>query len=147
MSDFWLSQRSLTSLTARLTKTNTRYAVTDTLTVSELAPVAETRAVIVYVDSIDEAIARLALRVTEKGANVMLIEPEDEGVFEGSVVRGGICVVAVSQAARDLLTSPGRGPAEAEALITWMRENEEAWRASRTVRRTTSTVRRKGGRC
>ena len=28
----------------------------------------------------------------------------------------------------DLLTSPGRGPAEAEELINWMRANEEPWR-------------------
>jgi hypothetical protein len=28
----------------------------------------------------------------------------------------------------DLLTSPGRGRNEAEALIEWMRKNERAWR-------------------
>jgi hypothetical protein len=58
----------------------------------------------------------------------MLIEPEDDGVFAGVTVRNGLRVVAVSQAAADLLTSPSRGPAEAEALITWMRENGEVWR-------------------
>jgi hypothetical protein len=36
--------------------------------------------------------------------------------------------VAPSQAAADLLTSSGRGPEEAEALIEWMLANEEAWR-------------------
>ena len=58
----------------------------------------------------------------------MLIEPEDEWVFEGSALRNGLGAVAISQAAADLLTSPGRGPAEAEALIAWMGENERAWR-------------------
>jgi len=27
------------------------------------------------------------------------------------------------------LTSPGRGPNEGEALMEWMRHNEDAWRA------------------
>lgn len=58
----------------------------------------------------------------------MLIEPEDEWVFEGRILRNGLSAVAISQAAADLLTSPGRGPAEAEALIAWMHDNERAWR-------------------
>ena len=29
---------------------------------------------------------------------------------------------------RILLTSPGRGPAEGDALLEWMREHEEEWR-------------------
>ena len=57
----------------------------------------------------------------------MLIEPEDEWVFEGSASRNGWRAVAISQVAADLLTSLG-GPAEAEVLIGWMRENERAWR-------------------
>jgi hypothetical protein len=27
------------------------------------------------------------------------------------------------------MTSPGRGPNEGEALMQWMQENENAWRA------------------
>ena len=75
-----------------------------------------------------EAASRLALRQAEAGANVLLIEPADEGVFEGSVKRDGVWYAATSQVAVDLLTSTGRGPAEGEELITWMRENEGAWR-------------------
>jgi hypothetical protein len=123
-----LDPRGLSSLTTRLASSDLHYAVTGTLAVSEFAPVAGTRLAVIYVDSISEAVARLGLRVVEKGANVMLIEPEDAGITEGTMVRSGLRVVAVSQAAADLLTSPGRGPAEAEALIAWMRENEEVWR-------------------
>lgn len=39
-------------------------------------------------------------------------------------------VPALSQVAVDLITSPGRDPNEAEALVQWMRENEDAWHAS-----------------
>jgi hypothetical protein len=102
--------------------------VTGTLAVSEFAPVAPARLAVVYVESVVSAAPALDLRIAERGANVMLIEPEDDGIFEGGTVRNGLRVVAVSQAAADLLTSPGRGPAEAEALMAWMRENEEVWR-------------------
>lgn len=38
---------------------------------------------------------------------------------------------APSQVSVDLLTSPGRGPNEAEALRQWVQVNEDAWRAGR----------------
>ena len=123
-----LDPRGIRALTSRLGKSNLRYSVTGTLAVSEFAPVAAARLALVYVESVDEAVSALDLRIAERGANVILIEPEDDGVFEGSTLRNGLNVVAVSQAAADLLTSPGRGPAEAEALIAWMRENEGVWR-------------------
>jgi hypothetical protein len=75
-----------------------------------------------------EAAVRLGLRAADAGANVMLVEPGDEGVFEGAVEREGIDYAAPSQVAADLLTSPGRGPAEGEELIDWMRSHEDVWR-------------------
>ena len=72
---------------------------------------------------------KLALRPTEAGTNVILVEPKDEYVYRGSSLREGLCYVAPSQAVADLLTSPGRGPSEAEELIAWMRLNEGVWRA------------------
>jgi hypothetical protein len=71
-----------------------------------------------------EGATRLGLRAADAGANVMLIEPGDEGVFEGAAPREGIDYAAPSQVAVDLLTSPGRGPAEGEELIEWMRSHE-----------------------
>ena len=123
-----LEPRGLAALTSRLGTSGLRYAVTGTLAVSELAPVAAAHLAVVYVDDVHAAGSALDLRIAERGANVMLIEPEDEWVFEGRALRNGLSAVTVSQAAADLLTSPGRGPAEAEALIAWMRDNERAWR-------------------
>ena len=40
----------------------------------------------------------------------------------------GIRYAALAQVVADLLTSPGRGPSEGEALIDWMKANENAWR-------------------
>ena len=123
-----LDPRGIRALTSRLGNSNLCYSVTGTLAVSQFAPVAAARLAFVYVESVEEAVSTLELRIAERGANVILIEPEDDGVFEGSTLRNGLKVVAVSQAAADLLTSPGRGPAEAEALIAWMRANEGKWR-------------------
>ena len=74
----------------------------------------------------------LGLRPAESGANVLIVEPGDDYVFEGSEEIQGLRYAAPSQVAADLLTSPGRGPAEGEALLEWMKGNEEAWRG-RTV--------------
>ncbi len=123
-----LAPRGIEALVDRLKGFERRHAVTGTLAVSEFAPVAAARLAVIYVDGFDDAVPGLDLRIAERGANVMLIEPSDDWVFEGSSVRRGVHVVSVSQAAADLLTSPGRGPAEAEALIAWMRENEGEWR-------------------
>ena len=123
-----LEPRDLAAMTSRLGKSSLRYAVTGTLAVSEFAPIAAAHLAVIYVDDVNDAVSVLDLRIAERGANVMLIEPEDEWVFEGCTLRNGLSVVAISQAAADLLTSPGRGPAEAEALIAWMRANERVWR-------------------
>lgn len=62
------------------------------------------------------------------GGNVVLLESLADVAFERTWDQGGISYAALPQVAVDLMTSPGRGPAEAEALIEWMEENEDAWR-------------------
>jgi hypothetical protein len=123
-----LEPRGLASLQTRLTKLQMNYALTGGLVATRLAPVAALRLAVIYVDDARQAIAELDLRPTEAGANVMVIEPDDARVLFGAVSEQGLKFVAPSQAAADLLTSPGRGPAEAEALISWMSQNEDAWR-------------------
>jgi hypothetical protein len=60
--------------------------------------------------------------------NVLLAEPFDGVAFERTQRIDGVTYAAPSQAAADLLTGPGRAPQEAEALLTWMEKNENAWR-------------------
>lgn len=65
----------------------------------------------------------------EKGANVILAEPKYDVVFSGASTNSdGAVIVAVEQAAVDLLTGPGRNPSEGEELISWMERNESEWR-------------------
>jgi hypothetical protein len=76
-----------------------------------------------------EALARnLELRPAETGGNVLLAEPFDSVVFTRGFEEGRLRFAACSQVAADLLTGPGRWPAEGEELLLWMAENERTWR-------------------
>lgn len=125
----WIDPRGVAALFGRLGSAHVRYAVTGGMAAHQWAPVAGTRLLTLYTEDAPALARDLGLRPAEIGANVVLMEPRDGYVFRGSELRGGICHVAPSQVAADLLTSPGRGPAEAESLIEWMRTNQEAWRA------------------
>ena len=123
-----LDPRGLSSLQTRLRDLDTTYAITGSLAAAAFAPVAAPRLATVYVEDLKTAMTDLGLRPVDAGANVWLIEPTDSLVFLRTVEKNGLRYVAPSQAVADLLGSPGRGPSEAEELIAWMREHEDAWR-------------------
>lgn len=114
--------------TDKLVKPRFRYAVTGSIAVADKALIAPAKLAVVYIDEIDSAAETLELLPVEAGANVILAEPFDPVVFERTFKRDGVTMAAPSQVAADLLTSPGRGPAEAEKLIAWMEKNEDDWR-------------------
>ena len=124
----FLEPRGLPALVARLPQSKERYAVTAGLAAAAFAPIAPPGRAVIGMHDAAESAAHLGLRPAPAGANVLLIEPSDDGVFEGATQREGVWYAAPSQVAADLLTSPGRGPAEGEELIQWMQANEEAWR-------------------
>lgn len=126
--DTFLEPRGLQSLLDKLAGSSLTYAVTGSIAAAQVAPLAPARLAVVYVDSARKVADELGLRPAEAGTNVILAEPFDPVVFERTWEAGGITLAALSQVATDLLTSPGRGPAEAEELIAWMRRNEDAWR-------------------
>jgi hypothetical protein len=115
-------------LVVHLAKSHEWYAITGGLAAAAFAPVASPRLATVWVRDASEAAKRLCLRPAESGANVLLLEPGDDYVFDGAQERDGARYAALSQVVADLLTSPGRGPSEAEALLDWMRANEQVWR-------------------
>jgi hypothetical protein len=125
----YLEPRGIEALSQRLDDVPWRYAVTSSLAAQRFAPVAPARIAVLYVDDATSTAETLDLRSTEAGANVLLVEPFDEVVFERTVKLDGLIVAAPSQVAVDLLTGPGREPAEGEALIDWMEKNEDAWRS------------------
>ena len=125
---WFLAARGLTPLATRLRTLSARYAVSGSWAATQLAPVAPPRRFVCYADGISNLAQSLDLRPADAGSSVALVVPFDTVVFERTPMRDGITLAAPSQVAVDLLTSPGRGPNEAEALIDWMRENEDAWR-------------------
>ena len=108
---------------------NLRYAVTGSFAAARLAPVAPAKLAVAYVDDAAAAADELGLLPAESGANVTLVEPRGEFPYERAVDDGDLVYVAPSQAVVDLLTGPGRNPAEADELLSWMRRNEDVWRA------------------
>lgn len=125
----YLEPRGLGSLLSKLRGSDLRYAATGSLGSASVAPVASARLAILFVDDMEDAAERLDLRPAEAGQNVILAEPFDPVVYERNRQQEGIFYVALSQNAADLLTSPGRGPNEAEELMNWMTRNEDAWRS------------------
>ncbi len=125
----YLAARGIPAVTERLKQLKARYAVTGSWAAAEVAPVTAPRLLTLYVDRPRDVEHALDLRPAEAGANVAVFTPFDDVVFERTSTMNGVTIAAISQVAADLLTSPGRGPNEAEALMQWMQENEDAWRA------------------
>ncbi len=130
----FLEPRGVGTVVERLRSNQGRYAVSGSLAAHTVAPEAPAVLAVVYVDSFDVA-DELRLRPTDTGGNVMLVRPfpsarssQALAPFLRTRLVDEVVYVALSQAVVDLLTSPGRGPAEAEALIIWMKANEDAWR-------------------
>lgn len=124
-----LEPRGLSALSTKLGKLERGYAMTGALAARRFSPVAPARLAAVYVDDVDSWSERLDLRLTDSGANVWLLEPYDDVVFDRTERRDGLVCVSPPQLAVDLLTGPGRDPSEGEELISWMKGDERAWRA------------------
>ena len=93
-----------------------------------VAPVAPTRLASIYLEDPVGAAQTLGLREADVGANVVLLQPEDQAVFERVDERDGLACATLPLVVADLLSGPGRSPAEAEALMDWMAAHEEDWR-------------------
>lgn len=131
----YLEPRGPSVLFDRLRGMDFRYAVTGSFAAVRLAPVAEPRLITFYADDPESAADRLGLRPAETGGNIVIASPFDPVVFERTESADGITYACVTQVLLDLLTGPGRGPAEAEGLLEWMRENEETWKLHLTNER------------
>lgn len=103
------------------------YALTGSLAAQRVAPYAQPRLAMLYANVAAELIGTLGLRTVEAGANVLVAETDYDVVFDRTVEIDGLRFVAPSQAAVDLLTAPGRGPAEGQALLDWMGTHEAEW--------------------
>lgn len=127
----WIAPRGLAALLDRVRSTTAAlpYALTGSVAASAWAAYAPTRTAMAYVADADEVADTWGLRATEAGANVLLARPAYDVVFERATsALDGLCIAAPTQVAVDLMTGPGRAPAEAEELLVWMRHHESSWR-------------------
>ena len=125
----YLEPRGLERLGEKLRATNLRYAATASLAAAQLRAAAPLRFACVFTDNPAQLAEELGLTETDVGGNVLLARPLGSFVYERTWERDGLIYAAASQVAADLLTGPGRGPSEAEPLLDWMRQNEDAWRS------------------
>jgi hypothetical protein len=107
-----------------------RVAITGSFAAVRRAPVAAPTFLTVYCDDPPEVAAALRLLPADTGANVALLRPFDPVVWTRVERANGLSYAAVSQTAVDCLTGNGRMPAEGEALLGWMAENEGQWRGA-----------------
>lgn len=128
----YLEPRGLGAVVSKIVKLG-RYAFTGSLAAQ--GAVAPARLAMVYVDDAERVARDLELTPTDTGANVWLLEPFDTVVFErtqslpfGPEPQISIVAASPSQVVADLITSPGRGPQEADALVERMKGTERAWR-------------------
>lgn len=115
----YLEPRGLDNLIRALAANSfpVQYVVTGSVAASRMAPTAPAKLAMIYVDDVEEAAAEFKIRSTETGANVMLLAPFDDVVYQRTRTVNGLTIAAPSQVAVDLLTSPGRAPSEAEAIL------------------------------
>lgn len=125
----YLQPRGLQALLTGLAAApEVRYAVTGSLAAERWAAYAPARLAMLYVDDVDATAELLGLREVDSGANVLLAAPTSQVVFDRTSEIEGVRYAAPSQVAVDLLTGPGRNPAEGQALLDWMESNELVWR-------------------
>lgn len=106
------------------------HAVTGSFAAAQRAPIAAPSQLAVYVDDPTVTAEAMDLLPTDQGADVVLLTPYDFVVHDRCELIDGLKVVAPSQLALDCLTGNGRMPAEGEALLEWMAEDETQWRSS-----------------
>lgn len=109
--------------------------LTGSFAAEQIVRVAAPTLLLLYaISGIEELVSVAGMLPADEGANVMILSPYDSVVTECpsrwlTAPRPPIVpVVACTQLALDCLTGPGRMPAEGEALLTWMAENENRWR-------------------
>lgn len=103
-------------------------AITGSFAAVRLSPVAAPALLLVYCDDRERIVDALDLLPADQGGNVGLLRPFDPLVWARSTEDEGIQYVAPSQAVVDCLTGTGRMPAEGEALLDWMAQDESRWR-------------------
>lgn len=122
VSYFFSFDKTADQIMARVAKTSKRlgieYALTGMAGASLIAPFVRFADVSFYLRSGKETLVKeMDLRPVSSGANVVILDPYDEGVFAGVREIRGSRVVSDIQLFVDLFNYPARGQEQAEALF------------------------------
>ncbi len=105
--------------------------VTGSFAAERLAVVAPPTQLVVYTMDRQRLAQDLGLFEVDSGADVILIRPENDIVYTNArTAKDSVRYAAPSQVAIDCLAGTGRMPAEGEAAVDWMQQNESLWRTS-----------------
>lgn len=134
----YLEPRGLSALEQKLAGTERRYACTGSLGVQwrDATVVAPARVATIWVENINAFAAELGLTRAERGGNVVLRRAWDDVVLDRlwstALTRDEktLKVAAAAQIAVDLLTGPGRDPAQGEELLKWMHQFGPRWKCA-----------------
>lgn len=124
----WLAPTGAAATVAALPNAAPDAAVTGSFAAVRWAPTAAPTLLVAYTRDVEQTATSLGLLPADEGANVILLHPFDEVAFARSAVADGVTYAAPSQVAADCLRGPGRMPAEGEALLSWMVDDESRWR-------------------
>lgn len=126
----WIAPRGLDNLLSQIQHgEEDDYAITGTIAAAEYAAYAPARNAMIYVADSQRAALDWKLRPADAGINVLLAEPAYPFLLTQPVTTTNeLKIVRPAQIAVDLMTGPGRSPAEAEELLSWMETNEQSWR-------------------
>lgn len=103
--------------------------ITGSFAAARLAAVAAPRLLVAYTMSPRDLASNLDLLPADTGADTILIRPDNRVVFDRPKRDSdGLVWAGPSQIAIDCLAGSGRMPAEGEAVIQWMLNNEKEWR-------------------
>lgn len=128
--DTYLAPRGAQHVLEQIGQSALRNAVvtTGSFAALRLAPVAAPALLTMYCNDPDYLAKELDLLPSDEGSNVALLRPYDKVVWDRTSTENGIRYAAASQVAVDCLSGNGRMPAEGEAVLAWMTDNESAWR-------------------
>jgi hypothetical protein len=126
----FVAQEGAAALYARLVKDEARpdVVVTGSFAASRIGQVAAPVQLVLYAGEPDEMRSFGRLLPTDRGADVVLLHPEDAAQLRATRIVDGLQHVGLSQLVLDCLSGNGRLPEEGQAVVAWMRENESGWR-------------------
>jgi hypothetical protein len=117
----YYSLLSVANLESRLAdhceQKNVRYALAGFSSAARFAPMVRYQRAMAYVSgNIGEIAGQLELKSVASGANISLVEPYDDGVFNGAKIKNTVKVTSPLQTYLDLCGIKGRGEEAAEFL-------------------------------